>query len=260
MLHSAKTMKGAAVSGTDGKVGTVADLYFDDRHWTVRYLVVDTGGWLSGRRVLIPPAAVADGGWKGGTLRLALTQQQIRASPGVDTHQPVSRAHEADIYRHYGFSEYWNGPYLWGQDMLPMMPQPVLLEEAPEESLRRAPENQNPQADEDRHLRSCREVLGYDIRATDDRIGHVDDFLFDEQDWSIRLMVVDTRNWWPGKQVLVAPQSIASVDWDSRMVQVQVTRAELEDSPEYDSMNPPETPPPQPLRQMYRRAQQPPER
>jgi uncharacterized protein YrrD len=255
MLHSAKAMKGVAVFGTDGKVGTIADLYFDDSRWTVRYLVVDTGGWLSGRRVLIPPAAVADDGWKEKALHLTLTQQQIRASPSVESHQPVSQEHEADIYRYYGFSEYWSGPYLWGYDMFPGMSESALLQNPPPREL----DEQNPQTDEDRHLRSCREVIGYDIRATDDRLGHVDDFLFDEQDWSIRLMVVDTRNWWPGKQVLVSPQSIDSVDWDSGTVQVHATRGELEASPEYDSMNPPETPPPESVRQMYQRAEQPPE-
>lgn len=263
MLHSAKQMKGWSVVAADGKVGSVDDLYFDDTSWAMRYLVVDAGGWLTGRRVLISPLSVAADGWrdKEKTLHLTLTQQQIKDSPGIDTHKPVSRQHEADIYRHYGYPEYWSGPYLWGYSMLPGLIEPLPLEEPQRQETR----EQMKERGNEIHLRSSREVIGYDIRATDDRIGHVDDFLFDERDWSIRLMVVDTRNWWPGKHVLVAPQRIEGVDWEAGAVNVRVTRAELEGSPEYDSMNPPQSEQPKPqeqtqkMQEVYRHFDRPPE-
>ncbi len=257
MLHSAKKVKGYAVVATDGKVGTVDDLYFDDSRWTMRYLVVDTGGWLSGRRVLIPPASLAAGGWNGKdkTLQLTLTQQQIRDSPGIENTKPVSRQNEAEIHQYYGYPEYWSGPYLWGYEMFPGVIDPTLQESAPQ----REAQQQATHEGDDLHLRSCREVIGYDIRTTDDHIGHVADFLFDEQDWSIQLMVVDTRNWWPGKHVLVSPQRIDGVDWESGAVQVRVSRAELESGPEYDSMQPPQPVPPERLQQIYRQVGQPPD-
>jgi uncharacterized protein YrrD len=255
MLHSAKKMRGYTVVAVDGKAGTVDDLYFDDSRWAMRYLVVDTGGWLSGRRVLIPPASLAAGGWNDTdqTLQLTLTQQQIRDSPDTENDKPVSRQHETEIHQYYGYPEYWSGPYLWGYEMFPGMIDPALLEDAPQREARQSAAHQG----DDLHLRSCREVIGYDIRATDDRIGHVADFLFDERDWSIQLMVVDTRNWWPGKHVLVSPQRIDGVDWESGEVRVRVSRAELERGPEYDSMRPPQPVPPEQLQQVYRQVDRP---
>lgn len=252
MLHSAKKMKGFDIVASDGKVGSVEDLYFDDQGWAVRYMVADAGGWLTGRRVLITPISVERADWPGRALHLRLTQQQIKDSPGVDTHKPISRQHEADLYRHYGYPEYWGGPYLWGYAVLPNIFEPTSQADPQRRELREQLENEG----NDSHLRSCAEVVGYHIRTTDDSIGHVEDFLFDDRDWAIRLMLVDTRNWWPGKHVLVSPQRIERVDWANRQVVVKVTRAELEGSPEYDAMHPPQTEPPGDL---YRPVNRPPD-
>ena len=70
----------------------------------------------------------------------------------------------------------------------------------------------------DVHLRSANKVTGYRIGATDGDIGHVEDFIIDDETWEIRYMVVDTQNWWPGKKVLVAPQ------WIGRMLSTGSTR------------------------------------
>ena len=59
MLNKVKTLKGYSIQGSDGEtIGTVKEFYFDDRHWTVRYLVANTGTWLSGRQVLVSPYAL----------------------------------------------------------------------------------------------------------------------------------------------------------------------------------------------------------
>jgi len=236
MLHSAKDAHGVEIDASDGKVGSIDDLYFDDAKWTIRYLVVDTGGWLTGRKLLLTPPSVGAADWPRRQLSVRLSRQQIEDSPPIDTAKPVSRQHESDLYRHYGYPEYWNGPYLWGYTMLP-----ALLEQEPMELPdRREVREQMEQQGNDSHLRSCRAVRGYHIHTADgDSVGHVEDFLFDERDWTIQLMLVDTRNWWPGRHVLVSPQRIERVDWAARQVFVKVTRAELEASPEYDSLKPP---------------------
>ena len=239
MLHSAKKMHGFTIVASDGKVGSVDDLYFDDAQWTVRYLVVDTGGWLAGRQVLLSPRSAGALDWEQRELAVRLARQQIEDSPGVDTRQPVSRQHEAELFRHYGYPDYWNGPYLWGYTMLP-----ALLDQVPPESGGQrqtdAEEAESARQAVDSHLRSCRAVIGYHLRTADRQsIGHVEDFLFDESDWSIQLLLVDTRNWWPGKHVLVSPQRVEEVDWAMKEVLVTVTREELEASPEYDSLTPP---------------------
>lgn len=237
MLHSAKELKGLKIAATDGELGTVDDLFFDDEHWTIRYLVVDTGGWITGRDVLIPINALMEGDWVNETIRVNLTKRQIETSPGVSTDAPVSRQNETSLYQHYGYPYYWNGPNLWGTMVFP-----VALAQAP------TPDPEMRYGDtrlaEDRpsgdpHLRSIKEVTGYKIHATDDTVGHVEDFLVDDKDWSIRLMVVDTKNWLPGKDVLISPQRIADVNWGEQKVKVDASRDAIENSPEYEPANPP---------------------
>jgi hypothetical protein len=125
---------------------------------------------------------------------------------------------------------------------------PALLDRVPPESAEVGAGQREAQAEQqesarqagDSHLRSSREVIGYHLRTADRQsIGHVEDFLFDERDWSIQLLLIDTRNWWPGKHVLVSPKRVEEVDWAVKEVLVKVTHEELEASPEYDSLAPP---------------------
>ncbi len=231
MLHNAKKLEGMNIVAIDGKVGKVEDLYFDEEKWVIRHLEADTGGWLTGRRVLLSPISVIGIDWRDDVLRVNLAQEQIQNSPGLDTHKPISRQHEADIYRHYGYPAYWSGPYLWGYTIFP-----TLMEKAPmEDPARRETRERMEEQGRDPHLRACKEVTGYHIHARDDTLGHVEDFLFDEKDWSVRLLVIDTRNWWPGKHVLIPPQRVERISWEHKEVFINATRVELESSPEYDS-------------------------
>jgi uncharacterized protein YrrD len=235
MLDSAKKLKGFAIAATDGAIGKIADVYFDDQKWAIRYFVVDTGGWLTGRKVLISPISVRDVDWNHHSLHVNLTRQQIKDSPGIATEQPVSRRQEAEFFRHYDYPLYWTGPLLWGFGALPPLGG-LLHNDVPDSGEAADAEHQS---HTDSHLRSANELIGYDIREINDSIGHVEDFLFDDEDWSIRFMVVNTGNWLPGKHVLISPQLITDVDWPSRHVVVNVTREEVESSPEYDRAHPP---------------------
>jgi hypothetical protein len=85
----------------------------------------------------------------------------------------------------------------------------------------------------DPHLRSAREVTGYHIRGTDDSVGSVADLLIDEEGWAIRYLVIDTGTWLSGRKVLIAPPWVSEVSWATQEVQVTLTRAEIEASPEY---------------------------
>lgn len=236
MLHSIKTFDGFAIKATDGELGHIKDIYFDDEKWTIRYLEVDTGGWITGRRVLISPFSVSGINWADETVSVNLTKQQVNDSPGINSAKPVSRQHETDLANYYGYPYYWSGPYSWGYTVLP-----ALFEQKPfEDPVRQARREQMEESNEDPHLRSKDEVIGYDISALDDSVGHVDDFLFDEKDWSISLLIIDTRHWLPGKHVMISPQHIERVDWDNKTVAVDVTREQIESSPEYDADHPPE--------------------
>lgn len=242
ILHSIHALQGFSIAAKDGDLGHVKDVYFDDQAWAIRYLVVDTGGWLTGRNVLISPAAVKQADWTNQQLSVDLTRMQVQNSPGIDTEKPVTRQHEEALYNYYGYPYYWTGPYLWGYTLIPGMIEPGIsgqkpMEDPERQATRRQMDQERSKADP--HLRSSDAVIGYDIRAADDAIGHVDDLLFDDQTWKIELVVVDTRNWWPGKKVMISPERIEHLSWEAKSVVVNVTQDQIEHSPEYDPHHPP---------------------
>ncbi|HEX2226717.1 MAG TPA: PRC-barrel domain-containing protein [Candidatus Binatia bacterium] len=234
MLYNLTELKGLTMKARDGEIGEVEDFYFDDDKWTIRYLVVDTGTWLPGRRVLISPISVGRADQVNRRVEVDLTRKQIEDSPGVETDKPVSRQYELSYFNYYGYPYYWGGPYAWGPAATPaVMPVPLgTATRSPtsiEEMQRREQESSDP------HLHSADEVIGrYYIEANDGDIGHVEEFLIDDESWAIRYMVVDTRNWWPGKKVLVAPQWIERVSWNDSRVYVNLSRANIQGAPEYD--------------------------
>jgi hypothetical protein len=231
MLHSVKKLDGCRILATDGAIGTVKEIYFDDEQWVVRYLVLDTGSWLNGRKVLISPYAVKFVDWDTRAVAVNLTRYQVQRSPGIDTDKPVSRQQEAEYHRYYRYPQYWRYAAYWAWGATPVVVPPDPQVRADAEAQRRADADQ---ANADAHLRSSKAVHGYRIQAADDLIGHVADFLFDEETWAIRYLIVDTHNWRPGKHVLVAPQWLRAVSWGERTLRVALTRAEIERSPEYD--------------------------
>lgn len=243
MLRSIKAMEKFAVhTSDDDAIGSVKDAFFDDERWVVRYLVADTGGWLIGRQVLLSPISFDRIDWNGKTLQTRLTREKIESSPGIESHKPVSRRQEASLYRHYGYPYYWGGPYAWGYAVLPGLLEEQIFEDPQRLHVRQDMEDVDK---EDQHLRSCNEVAGYTIAASDDKFGHVVDFLVDEEDWSIQYLVVDPRNFWPGKHVLVPASRIEHVYWADQEVVVAMNKEEVKRSPEYD----PDHLPPSPERQ-----------
>ena len=234
MLHDIAEVYGLSPCATDGEIGTVDDAYFSDDIWTVRFLVIDTGGWLTGRKVLVTPRSVQRLDVPQGVLQLALTREQIRKSPDYDSDKPVSRQYEADYYTYYGYPYYWSGPYLWGASDYPIPPGAPVGGPAPgaDEEVRVRMERERAKGDP--HLRSSKEVSGYAIEAIDGDLGHVETFLFDDATWRIAAVVIDTRNWWPGKHVVVSPMRIEAIDWSERRVRLSLTRERIKAHAEYE--------------------------
>jgi uncharacterized protein YrrD len=236
MLRNIEDLHGFTIEALDGDIGAVTDCYFDDVSYAVRYVLVDTGRWLSGRKVLLSPLSFRALDWEHRRISVALTKAQVEASPAIDTQEPVSRQHETIYFGHYGRAPYWAGTYLWGASPYPY-PAPGPAPSAAElERERRW--NWETMDRNDPRLRSCRETTGHHVRATDGEVGHVRDFLMDDRSWAIRDLLVDTTNWWPGEKVVVAPEWIERVDWDHSTVHVTVTRAEIKNSPAYDPYRP----------------------
>lgn len=239
MLSKASDLIGHSIEAKDGEIGSLSDFLFDDDHWGVRWLVVRTGSWFTGKKVLLPSSQLKQPRPGAQAIPVDLTKEQVKASPDIDTEKPVTRQMESSIYEHYGWPGYWaywptglgaGGAYYLPTGLAPGSGAPARPTER-EELIRQAEQR-------DPHLRSVNEVNGYHIHGSDDSIGHVEDFLIDSENWTIRYVIVDTSNWWMGKRVLLAPGWIRSVNWIDHTVQVDRTRQEIKDAPEYDPERP----------------------
>jgi hypothetical protein len=243
MLRRMNDLEGYTIRATDGLIGKVTDFYFDDQAWVLRYLVVDTGTWLSSRKVLISPIAVGQTSWTERTLSVAITKQQVKDSPDFDTDKPVSRQYEMEFFGYYGYYPYyWGSSGLWGASPYPatLVPgggqagtlvEPHTVEADRERVAREADQHSN----DDPHLRSGNAVMKYHIEATDGGIGHVEGLLLDEDTWAIRYLIVDTSNWWLGHQVLIAPLWVQRINWTERTISVDLTREAVKTAPPYSS-------------------------
>jgi hypothetical protein len=227
MLRDVSELHGLVIRATDGELGKAKEFYFDDSSWAIRYMVVETGGWLSGKDVLISPYSILKTDWSARQVDVALTKQQVENSPSVNTHVPVSRQHEAEYLGYYGYPYYWGGPYLWGPGYYPFGWTPPVDRSASK------PLDEAHETVRDTHLRSTSAVTGYHIEAEDGDIGHVHGFILDEEAWAIRYIVVSTTNWWPGKKVLVSPGWIQKISWSESKLKAGLTREAIKSAPEY---------------------------
>jgi uncharacterized protein YrrD len=223
--YTFSTLKGNSPRALDGDIGSIRDLFFEDSGWEVRYLVVDTGNWLPGRKVLLSPSALRDPDWASGTLPVNLTQEQIKNSPNIDTDKPVSLQMQEELSSYYGWPALPTYPYwpIGGAYVPPPAPNmatfPIPTEPPPGE----------PQ------LRSCREIIGYSIEGRDGEIGEVDDLIINTTDWRISLIVVDTGTWLTGRKVLLSPTEVTKISWSNNSLLVNLIREQIQGSPEYDS-------------------------
>jgi uncharacterized protein YrrD len=209
MLRSLEELYGYKIQATGGSIGEVYDFYFDDDSWTIRYLVMDTGGWLSGRLVIISTVALEEPDWKKQIFPVSVTKEQIEKGPSAYTEKSISRRHESTIHKYYGWPFYWSDKTI----------------DSDSPSMERR----------DSHLISTREVSGYHIQAMDDSIGHVEDFIFDDETWALCYILVNIRNWLPGgKKVLVSCLWIRDVIWGESKVSVDVVKETIAGAPDYD--------------------------
>lgn len=233
MLSNLKSLFSYKLRATDGEIGGVRDIFFDDKKWEIRYFVADTGNWLLGKRVLISPVSIEGVDWDSRKLLVNLSKDQIEKSPEVHEDRPVTRQMEKDLSVYYAWPAYW--------EPIVGVTRPVLVSpEAVVESAKKSVDTAEiePHTDGDPHLQSVKDVSGFHIHAVDGEMGHIVDFIADTDNWFIRYIEVDTRNWWPGKKVLVAPEWVQTVAWEISEVYVDLTRDAIRNAPEYDPDNP----------------------
>jgi hypothetical protein len=222
---------GYKIGATDGVIGSVEEFYFDDQSYTIRYLVVKTGSWLFGRKVLISPQSVLSSSWEDRAIPVSLTMDQVKHSPDIDTDKPVSRQHEIQLHEYYPWLTYWgSGSMLYpGSDTLAGNSTLLPVGAEPGEQ-----EKSGLSTPADPHLRSTDEMTGYRMNAADGEIGYVDDFVIGEREWTIDFLVIDTRKWLTGTKVLIAPKWIKEINWEDSLVMVDLSVERVKTSPEFE--------------------------
>ncbi|HKI78115.1 MAG TPA: PRC-barrel domain-containing protein [Ignavibacteriaceae bacterium] len=228
MLLRLKELEGYKIKARDGEIGHVENFFFDDRDWIIRYMIINTGGWLTGRLLLISPASIGKPNWENKFFPVELTKQLIKISPEVDTEKPVSRQKEIEIAKHFDWPEYWMMP---GDYMSGTMAMPVKIVNKDEE--KKEERNENP------NLRDANEVIGYSIHAKDQKIGHVEDFIVNDETLSIYYLIIDTRDLLPGgKKAIVSISWIENIEWELKEVKVELIKEQIMNSPEWDFSEP----------------------
>ncbi len=218
MRHTTKSFSGYQIRATDADVGEVKEFYFDDQTWAVRYLIVETGNWLTGRKVLLSPQSLLAADAVSKVFPVNLSKDQIRSSPEIDTDKPVSHRMEATLFQHYAWERYGGGGFYAGgaAGLLNVAP-------LPDETDTLQIPGGTGEVEFDPHLRSTERVTDYHIHATDGDIGHVKDFIIDDQSWTITELIIDTHNWIGGKKIMLPVKHIKRIDWANFKVFAGVT-------------------------------------
>ena len=226
MLRSLKQLYGNKLGASDGEIGHLKDFYFDDQNWAIRYLVVDTGTWLPGRQVLLSPYSLGRLDQPEKILRVNLTRKQIEDSPPIEAHKPVSRQYEEQYHRYFGWPYYWQGNQLWGLSGFPILELPA----GPRLSEKTAPVGPLT-GGADPHLRSTQAVNGYQLKTSEEIIGHVCDFMVDAASWAIGQLVVKTGHRLSGKEVLIEVKNVSRISYEESTVFATMTPAPVPQSP-----------------------------
>lgn len=228
MFRSLHDLKDLTIKVENKEAGTLHSFLFDDMSWIIRYFVVDVGRWFSGRKVLASPIAIKKVNWQKRTVEVFMTKDQIEKSPEIDADKPVSRQKEEEYVRHYNWPIYWRAPFA---------PPPTTIPN-PLRSGKNKAVNSPPKVTGDSHLRSSEEVIGYRIHAKDGELGHVEDFIAEEEGWYIRYMIIGTGKWFPGRKVILSPEWVDDIRWAERKVYIDLPRDTIRQALTYDPNEP----------------------
>ena len=214
MLVNLQVLNGSSINAVDGEIGQVEDVFFDDRHWAIRFLVVDTHPWIPlSQKTLISPIALVGFDDKDRLLNVTITKEMVKNSPSIDEHQTVSREFEKIFFDYYGYGYYWMGTEPWGDYAHPtaLINRNTLIQDDREDNLTQTTN----------HLRSANEIVHYGIDALDGKKGYVKDIVWDTDNWSLCYFVVDTRDWLPGgKKVLISPEQLNTLNLTRLVIQL----------------------------------------
>ncbi len=223
------SLTGYNMEATDGHIGKVEEFYFEDNTWLIRYLILKTGNWFVYRNALSAPQAIVKREARLRIFPVNLSKEQIWASPDIDTDKPVSRQQDIPLYGHYALQKYGGSGFYAGGSAAAMDNVPIIDERITKEA-----DPNDKRSDDDLHLRSTKTIIGYHIHASDGDFGHVSDFIFDDANWQIMYLVVDSHNWFGGKKYLIETGTVKEIQWDNSKVIVNISTDAIKDSPVFD--------------------------
>lgn len=223
-LISLGYVHGYSVAARDGELGTIDEFLFDDEIWAVRYVVIKTGDWLPGKKVLISPFTLEAPDWELTKLSVSLTMDQVRTGPLLGADEQVSRLHQIELYRHYGWVPYWVEEEYYD---VPPHPSRVISNQSPEDERAADP-----------HLFGTRETAEYRVEALNGDAGHIEDFIMDEDDWVIHYIANALEDPLPeeesSKLVLISIEWVQKVVRNEERIYVDLDRARIRSSPVFD--------------------------
>ncbi len=224
MLINVTKLIGYKILASDGEIGHVDDMYFDTQDWVLRYLVVDTGPWILGRKVALSRSALSLMDAQSEKISVNLTRDQVKDSPAMDFAQPITREQEVNLYGYYGWPVYWPIPFAGPSVAAPIVPAVVTKQEPVE-----------PDQSETSYLHRFNTVKGYQVHARDGDLGHIKDFVIEDENWEIGYFIVDTGGWFQkGNHVMLAPHWITHIDSDESKVFVDLSKDTIRSSPEFE--------------------------
>lgn len=229
-LRTFHSLSGYPLRCVDGEIGRVRDILFDDETMTTRYLVARPGGIFNTRKVLISTEHIESPkeSSRGGVFPVNVTKDQIKGSPPLASDAPVSRRYEQEYRRFHSLSPYW---------MTSPLHPPVAADFRPTRTEVDIHRRKLAEIDEC-HLRSCKEVIGYSISATDGEIGTVGDMIIDTQTWKIRYLVVDIGVWLLGRSVLIDCDWLLTIHHPEREIRASLAVDQIKCSPDFDPNEP----------------------
>jgi hypothetical protein len=214
MLNHLKALLDNNIHASDGLIGTLHDFYFDDAQWVMRYLVVDVGKFMQGRKVLISPVAIVGIDAASRTVSLKHSKDQIKNSPDINVEKPVYRQLEEQLLNYYGWVAHW-------------APQHDL----PEPQAQAVPTG-------DTHLRSVNNVCKYTVMAFDGRVGSISDFIVDDNGWRLPLVVLDTGHYLSANKVVIPAPRFKGIRVEDKEISIDMNKAEVAKAPRYDPTRP----------------------
>jgi hypothetical protein len=222
MQRNINSLTGYNMMATDGEIGKVIEFYFDDETWFLRYMILKTGDWLFGRKILISPDALKKTSWNTGLFSVNITKEQIRESPAINTDKPIYRSQEIELYAHYDWEGEWGSRFYEGGSMGKSNPIPVL-----DRGILSSADKADIYSNDKLHLQNTSKVLGFQILCTDGEFGSLVDFVMDDQTWQILYIVAETGISSDGKKTLIHIKDIQKVQLDQANILVNVTLATL---------------------------------